>query len=261
MNTVSEDALARIDEHWNRTHWIGRGMGGGPEGGGPVPADRILGLVDRPGLHWPYLTLVRSSSQPALKDFTSALPGYRQRSIDAERTRGLIAAGYTVKFQRLEDFDDGLRGDVAALQTRFGLVTTAYAFVTPAESAGLSFHRDASHVVVVQLEGRKVWNIVRPAGGANPHAGLEPDPQGERVEFVLSPGDVMYLPHGWPHCARTDSGRSTHITFTLARPFPHALAAGILAGGGGGVGLGGARDGDGDGGLSPMSAEVDRFGL
>lgn len=225
MPTLSAAVLDRVHEHWNDRHWIGRSCSGPSD----VDARQILDLVGHPGMHWPYLTLVRSSTQPAVKEFTSAIPGYRQRGIDAERVRALAGEGYTLKFQRLEDFDDTVRADVAALQAHFGLATTAYAFVTPAESQGLSFHRDASHVVAVQLEGDKEWDIVRPAGAVDPNAGLEPDPHGEHITFTLTPGDLLYLPHGWPHRARTVSGRSTHLTFTIARPAPYALASDLLA--------------------------------
>jgi hypothetical protein len=203
MRILSDEALRLIGESWNRRHWIGRGE----LAASAADPERVLRLVELDDLHWPYLTLVRSSEQPALRDFTLAVPGYRQRAIDAERTKKLVAAGYTLKFQRLEVLDAG--------------------FSTPAEAQGLQFHRDASHVVVVQLGGRKIWNIVRPTT-VNPDAGLEPEPDGEHIEFVLSPGDVMYLPHGWPHYARTESERSTHLTFTLSPPNLYAVACGVL---------------------------------
>ncbi|MCC9309745.1 cupin domain-containing protein [Kitasatospora sp. RB6PN24] len=218
--------LGHISQCWNERHWIGSG-GLPPE---RLDAEWLLRLAGASGMHWPYLTLVKSSLQPAVKDFSTDIPGYRQRGIDTERVAQLVADGYTMKYQRLEDFDDAIRAEVHELQAHFGLVTTAYGFITPAESRGLSFHRDASHVVVIQLEGHKAWNIVRPSGAADPNAGLESDPQGEHIDFVLSPGDLLYLPHGWPHCARTASGRSVHLTFTIARPHPSALAAELLVG-------------------------------
>lgn len=224
MSMLSPTALGNISQCWNDRHWIGSGC---------LPPERLdaawlLGLSGASGMHWPYLTLVKSSLQPAVKEFSTDIPGYRQRGVDAEQVARLVASGYTMKYQRLEDFDDGIRSEVRELQAHFGLVTTAFGFITPAESRGLSFHRDASHVVVVQLEGHKAWNIVRPSGGADPNAGLEPEPQGEQIDFELSPGDLLYLPHGWPHRARTTSERSVHLTFTIARPHPSALAAELL---------------------------------
>ncbi|MFJ2419182.1 JmjC domain-containing protein [Streptomyces brevispora] len=227
MSILANAVLQHISHDWNERHWIGQGCL-------PVEfrdAAPLLRLASAPGMHWPYLTLVKASAQPAIRDFTTAIPGYRQRGIDLERLSRLIADGYTLKYQRIEDFNDAIRATAIAVQGHFGLPTTAYAFVTPAESRGLSFHRDASHVVAVQLEGQKHWEIVRPAGGANPNAGLEPTPQGEPTSFVLSPGDVLYLPHGWPHRARTSSDRSTHLTFTIARPHPSALATELLVDG------------------------------
>ncbi|MET7640477.1 cupin domain-containing protein [Streptomyces sp. NPDC005438] len=225
MSGLSSDTLAQLDAHWNRTHWVGRDQAADQ----PVTAERLWSLLEHPGMHWPYLTLVRASVQPALKDFSTEVPAHRQRRLDPARIRKLVDEGHTLKFQRLEDFDDDVRHRVAAFQNELAMVTTAYAFVTPAESTGLSFHRDASHVVAWQLEGTKKWTVVRPEPGVNPDAGLEPEPRGEHFEFTLSPGDVLYLPHGWPHRATTGEGGSTHLTFTLARPTPSALAAELLA--------------------------------
>ncbi|MBV9024384.1 MAG: hypothetical protein JO362_11480 [Streptomycetaceae bacterium] len=226
MPFIPTAALDHVSECWNDRHWIGRAALS-PENS----AERVLNLLTDPALHWPYLTLVQSSTQPALREFTTPIPGYRQRAIDLERLRNLVDQGYTMKFQRVEDFDSTVRAGVAELQAHFGLATTAYAFVTPTESQGLSFHRDASHVVAFQLQGHKEWEIVHPARSANPNAGLEPDPKGERFTFVLSPGDLLYLPHGWPHRARTTSERSTHLTFTISRPQPYALASQLLTAG------------------------------
>ena len=224
MRTLSADAIARIREHWGTAHWVGRDR----HTVGAVTAQSVLRLLEHPGIHYPYVTLVSGSVQPPLREFTSELPGYRQRRLDAARVRQLTSEGYTMKFHRLEDLDEQISEQVAEMQEEFGLVTTAYAFVTPTASEGLSFHRDASHVVVRQLEGEKVWNVVRPAGPVCPDAGLEAEPEGEQMEFTLTAGDILYLPHGWPHCARTLAGRSTHLTYTLARPHPAALAAELL---------------------------------
>ncbi|MDH6130649.1 hypothetical protein P3T37_000016 [Kitasatospora sp. MAA4] len=243
----SAATLERVSECWNDRHWIGRASLSRE-----VSAEGVLTLLTDPHLHWPYLTLVRSSTQPALTEFTAGVPGFRQRAIDPGRLADLVGQGYTMKFQRLEDFDNAVRAEVAALQAHFGLATTAYAFVTPTESRGLSFHRDASHVLAVQLEGHKEWEIVRPVAGANPNAGLEPDPQGERFTFVLTPGDMLYLPHGWPHRARTTSDRSTHLTFTLSRPQPYALASQLI---------GSAAAGAGAGAESIAAAATSRLGL
>ncbi|WP_225098572.1 cupin domain-containing protein [Streptomyces sp. CoH27] len=64
--------------------------------------------------------------------------------------------------------------------------------------------------------------------GVDPSAGLEPAPLGKQFTFILASGDVLYLPHGWPHRARTASDRSAHLSFTLSRPHPSALAAEYL---------------------------------
>lgn len=61
--------------------------------------------------------------------------------------------------------------------------------------------------------------------------GLDVDAQEATESFTLGPGDVLYLPHGWPHAARAFGGPSMHLTFTLAEPalFSMFLSSGARA--------------------------------
>ncbi len=90
-----------------------------------------------------------------------------------------------------------------------------YAFWTPPQRRGMLPHRDGSHVIAIQLEGRKLWRIYGGHDESKSDAGLEADAGDPTHEFVLAPGDLFYLPHGW---TRKDS--STDSTCTSARAAP-----------------------------------------
>jgi hypothetical protein len=215
--------IPRIHERWNRDHLIARGACDPRFFDG---AD-VIRLIRDQALHWPYFSLVNQGVRPPLREFSLGVRGAGQRPIVPARAIAAIEAGSTVKLQRLEDFESSVRAEVAHLQREFHALTTCYVFLTPAQSQGLAFHRDASHVLVVQVEGTKRWSIVRPNGPAGSDVGPVDPEDGERIDFTLEAGDVLYLPHGWPHCAVTDSGRSTHLTFTLCEPDPAVLAGEI----------------------------------
>ncbi|MGW5126944.1 JmjC domain-containing protein [Streptomyces sp. NPDC004069] len=95
--------------------------------------------------------------------------------------------------------------------------------MAPPESRGMLPHRDASHVVAVQLEGRKEWQLYAEDDQVRSSAGLDVDADRPSHTFVLEPGDVLYLPHGWPHDAVARDGDSLHLTFTLTEPTPDDL--------------------------------------
>lgn len=215
--------IPRIHERWNTDYLVERHVCAP----GFFDGSDVFGLIRGNQLHWPYLSLVNQGLRPPLRDFSLGIRGAGQRPVVPARTIAAIESGSTVKLQRLEDFDPAIRAEVAALQREFHTLTTCYVFLTPAQSQGLAFHRDASHVLVIQVEGSKRWSIVRPNGTAGSDVGPVDPEDGERIDFTLDAGDLLYLPHGWPHCAVTDSGRSTHLTFTLCDPDPCVLAAEI----------------------------------
>lgn len=93
-------------------------------------------------------------------------------------------------------------------------------YLTPPAAQGFRTHFDTHDVFVLQIEGRKRWRvwdgerIERPTR-RTPWPG-NMAPEGEPHEFILSPGDVLYIPRGVMHDAATLPGeRSLHVTLGL----------------------------------------------
>lgn len=84
---------------------------------------------------------------------------------------------------------------------------------------GLHVDPWGSDAVLCQLYGRKTWVMYGPEQGPylrseagvvdldHPDPGKFPDFDQARAtcEFVLEPGDTLYVPHGWYHTARSDT--------------------------------------------------------
>jgi hypothetical protein len=93
-------------------------------------------------------------------------------------------------------------------------------YLTPPAAQGFRTHFDTHDVLVLQVEGRKRWRVwdgerlERPTR-RTPWPGNMP-PVGEPHEFILSPGEALYIPRGVMHDAATLPGeRSLHITLGL----------------------------------------------
>jgi len=97
--------------------------------------------------------------------------------------------------------------------------TTANAYVTPPRAQGFGPHYDNHCAVILQLHGSKRWSI---------HAPTEPVPinrcpsviaDGDLGDVVMSvrlePGDVLYVPRGYPHYAVSDDDVSLQVTLAL----------------------------------------------
>eukprot|EP00948_MAST-09A_sp_MAST-9A-sp1_P003664 g3664.t1 len=93
-------------------------------------------------------------------------------------------------------------------------------YVTPAASQGLAPHHDDIDAFIIQGDGQKEWFVYNPLhrGGLPLESSRDLDRAsiGKPVmHFTLSPGDVLYLPRGWVHEARTPKTcHSVHLTIS-----------------------------------------------
>jgi lysine-specific demethylase/histidyl-hydroxylase NO66 len=76
------------------------------------------------------------------------------------------------------------------------------AYITPPASQGLGVHHDEHDVFVLQVYGRKQWDVHDPDG----------KPEDRLVVAELAPGDCLYIPQRFPHAAWTAATASVHLT-------------------------------------------------
>jgi ribosomal protein L16 Arg81 hydroxylase len=197
-----------------------------------ISSDDISQAIRECRLHFPYLQMVRHSTPvPAEKLTFSARTsgGERFGFVDADKVAKALAEGRTMKLNQVEHWHRPTAAQAAILADRFPVEVKTFVFLTPAEETGLLPHRDASHVLVLHLEGHKEWTLWNPGPQTRSSHGLDVDLENPLARLVLEPGDVMYLPHGYPHSARAVDGPSLHLTFTLSLPTPEALVAVLRA--------------------------------
>jgi ribosomal protein L16 Arg81 hydroxylase len=162
-------------------------------------------------------------------DFLTTVHGRRHRLFRGEPERFADLLGSA-------DFCGLLVAPVAALAAEFtrlvGQPVACNAFVSSAAVPGLPPHRDATDVFVYQLAGRKRWTLYARTGWAlYTHTtgwdapGPAPEPLDTAVapdaaaidEFVLTPGDVLYLPRGFGHqVVPCGDSTSVHLQFGAA---------------------------------------------
>ncbi|MEV6863510.1 cupin domain-containing protein [Streptosporangium subroseum] len=130
-----------------------------------------------------------------------------------------LAEGSTLVLDAIDELCPPIGALAAQIERtlRTGVQVNAYASWTAAE--GFGTHWDDHDVVVVQIEGAKRWKIYGPT---RPHPTYrdvqDPEvPTGDPIdEFVLHPGDMLYLPRGHWHAVTASEGvRSLHLTCGL----------------------------------------------
>ncbi|MGH3510688.1 MAG: JmjC domain-containing protein [Candidatus Dormibacteria bacterium] len=145
----------------------------------------------------------------------------RVRIAQAVRDRGTLA------LQGLENHEPHVRRFITDVAVDLGCIVNCTAFYSGGNATGFPPHYDTHHVLLLQVEGRKVWNVA-PSSVEHPHIGHAwPDrharnPRLELVRsssswstFALRPGEHLWIPRGWVHHGVADEGGSLHVTIGM----------------------------------------------
>jgi bifunctional lysine-specific demethylase and histidyl-hydroxylase NO66 len=121
---------------------------------------------------------------------------------DPRRLYELFDGGATIVLQSLHRFWPPLTRLARDLELALTHPVQVNAYITPPASQGLGVHHDEHDVFVLQVHGRKRWDVHDPDGKA-----------GDRLIVAeLAPGDCLYIPQRFPHAARTAATASVHLT-------------------------------------------------
>ncbi|BBY46637.1 hypothetical protein MARA_00670 (plasmid) [Mycolicibacterium arabiense] len=183
----------------------------------------------------PYFTCFNNGVREPLDEIATTrwvgereIPGY----IDADAIRTAFAQGATYKWSQAEHWHPRIGEFIADLRHSFRGQTEAFVFLSPPGITAMPAHMDGSHVFILQVAGTKDWNV---AALGDTTTGLPERywrsriEEDRRIEFSLTPGDVLYLPHGTPHHAQARDGNSIHIAITVEEPTTLELADVVLA--------------------------------
>jgi bifunctional lysine-specific demethylase and histidyl-hydroxylase NO66 len=110
--------------------------------------------------------------------------------------------GATIVLQSLHRFWPPLARLARDLELALTHPVQVNAYVTPPAARGLGVHHDTHDVFVLQVHGRKRWEVHDPHGG----------PDDPLVTAELAPGDCLYVPQRFPHAAWTAAAASVHLT-------------------------------------------------
>lgn len=135
---------------------------------------------------------------------------------------GLVARRYqegaTLILPQLHRREQALAGLCRALEAELGHPVQTNIYLTPPTAQGFQTHYDTHDVFILQVEGAKRWRLYdAPAGAVYRGERFEPGAveAGEvTAEYVLHPGDVLYVPRGLMHDAINEGAdaASLHIT-------------------------------------------------
>ncbi|KAF1770349.1 hypothetical protein GCK72_002167 [Caenorhabditis remanei] len=137
----------------------------------------------------------------------------------------------SVQLVNPQTFDDRIWYICEVLQEQFGCFVGANTYLTPAGSSGFAPHWDEIDAFLLQVEGRKYWRVWAPESSdeelplESSDNFTEEEMKGRVPVFEgwIEKGDVIYIPRGYIHQARTDSKiHSLHVTISTGRQWSFA---------------------------------------
>ncbi|WP_338844666.1 cupin domain-containing protein [Massilia sp. W12] len=163
----------------------------------------------------PHLDIVRDGKKCAAPFTVSPSP-----ATDVGRVLHDLKQGATIRVAHIEHYLPSLSRFCRGLEQVLQIPIRANLYMTPPFSQGFQPHFDLDDIFVVQVLGQKEWfwhpNYANQAALPNtdmPFVSSKHSLLGAPKPIMMKAGDVLYLPRGFMHEARTDEVASIHITF------------------------------------------------
>ena len=145
--------------------------------------------------------------------------GVRWHRLNTGELSQRLAEGATLVVDAIDEMHPPIRRLAAALEEMFHTSAQANVYASWRPESGFRTHWDDHDTIIVQLDGAKRWRLFGLTRLAPLHRDIElpEEPAGEPIdEFVLTAGDVLYVPRGhWHDVAAVPGQHSLHLTFGL----------------------------------------------
>lgn len=138
-----------------------------------------------------------------------------------ERVMGALQAGATLVASGIDSVIP-IVGDLAhAIEQALPVRVQANLYISSSGRVGFPRHEDTHDVLVLHLAGRKRWQVHvprRPVVSGAAEAAVTSDEGAHAISaqvWTLAPGDLLYVPQGWPHQALAETDGCLHLSFAL----------------------------------------------
>jgi hypothetical protein len=129
--------------------------------------------------------------------------------------RQSFASGKTVVIRAMQQRWPAIAALTRNMEAVFHCPIHTNLYLTPAHSQGFEPHIDTHEVFALQIEGKKHWRLYDFTAKLplmEDRTAVRRSELGPPREVVLEPGDLLYIPRGYAHEARTTTSPSLHLT-------------------------------------------------
>lgn len=197
-----------------------------------ISVEAVDQLVTSRGLRYPQFRLVANGVEIDRSRYTCVrhMRGYPVDGLAASNAVfSAWSEGAVLALQSVQDFWAPLGNVCRELTAIVGHPVRANCYLAPPRANGLSLHYDSHDNIVVQIDGRRAWDVY-PALGDRPVPSEKPTFVHDRERYgnevrkttaiiaeTLTPGDTLFIPAGCAHEVRTEEYPSLHLTFGIHR--------------------------------------------
>ena len=136
-----------------------------------------------------------------------------------EQVQAAWREGYTLIINKVSQFWEPVGRFCAEVEAELHHPVGVNLYMTPPGAQGFKAHFDIMDAFVLQVEGSKVWQVRGPQLTlplADEHTTTSPQSLPPvLLEHELKSGEVLYIPRGFVHEARTAQTHSVHLTLGL----------------------------------------------
>jgi ribosomal protein L16 Arg81 hydroxylase len=213
---------AFFSRYWEKTHlWVQRSEPTYYQS--LLTAENLEDLISHSDARYPAIRLAKGGGYFAPEVYTRNVKHGDESFTgvpDLQRIRDEYVRGATIALPALHRTWAPLNALCESLQAQLDHATHANVYITPGNAKGFTPHYDVHEVFVLQIAGRKRWQLYEPVIRL-PHRSQLFRPelytgQAPMTEIELNAGDTLYLPRGVLHSTTTAESFSAHVTIGIS---------------------------------------------
>lgn len=214
-----------LSDYWSKSFLVAKGTAG--RFSGLLGWDELNAILEQHRLYPPRFRLTLEGRNVDTFRYTTPSADGTPR-LNSGKLAACLAAGATLVLDCVEELAPMVGQLASSFRNALHADTHVNLYAGWHSNRGLDLHFDTQQIMVLQVAGRKRWQVYRPTR-LNPLPDDEVTPLKPTVppvwEGMLEDGDMLYIPRGWWHVAFPVGEPSLHLTFATEPPLgTHLLA-------------------------------------
>jgi ribosomal protein L16 Arg81 hydroxylase len=207
-----------LSDYWNTSFLAAKGVPG--RFADLLSWDELNAILEQGQLSPPRLRLTHEGR--AIEPFRYMSPGVGGApQLNSGKLAACLSGGATLVLDRVEELAPKVRALAASFRDALHAGNYVNLYAGWHSQNGLDLHWDSQEIMVLQVAGRKRWQVYRPTRRNPLPDDMEapPKPTDAPVwDGMLEDGDMLYIPRGWWHVAFPVGEPSLHLTVATIPP-------------------------------------------